>query len=75
MVLLNLGTPSFILHVDHPHISNFHIEFGAFGDVQMKRRIMMDDVLMWLVARSSRIDRGRAMNTKNQKGKNTWIHG
>ena len=39
--------PSFILHVDHLHTSHFHFKFGVFGDVQMKRRIMMDNVFMY----------------------------
>ena len=39
--------PSFTLHSDHPHISYFPFDFGVVGVVQMKRRVMMDDVFIY----------------------------
>ena len=39
--------PSFTLHSDHPHMSYYPIDFDVFGDVQMKRHFMMDDVFIY----------------------------
>ena len=41
--------PSFTLHSDYSHMSHFPIDFGVFGDVQMKRHFMMDDVFIYHV--------------------------
>ena len=38
--------PSLTLHSDHPHMSH-SIDFGVFGDEQMKRHVMMDDVFLY----------------------------
>ena len=39
--------PSFTLHSNHPHMSYIPLDFGVFGEVQMKRHFMMDDVFMY----------------------------
>ena len=39
--------PSFTLYGNHSHMSYFSIDFVVLGDVQMERRITMDDVFIY----------------------------
>ena len=39
--------PSFTLYLNHPHMSYFQFDYGVFGDMHIKRYVMMDDVFIY----------------------------